>query len=91
MKISMTENSDPRENAIAERINGILKEEYIGPLKESSELDLSEIVDTAIYRYNQLRPHLSCDMNTPGQAHVMQGKLKRRWKNYYRNKPTIIN
>lgn len=89
--ISMTENSDPRENSIAERINGILKEEYIEPLKSNSELGMSEIVDTAIYRYNQLRPHMSCDMNTPVEAHVMKGELKKRWKNYYKTKPTIIN
>jgi len=44
----MTANSDPRENTIAERINGILKEEYIEPLKTKGGLGLSQIVDTAI-------------------------------------------
>lgn len=91
MKISMTENSDPRENSIAERINGILKQEYIEPLKKTSCLGLGEIVNAAIYRYNQLRPHLSCDMKTPAEAHNMKGELKKRWKNYYKKSSIIIN
>ena len=91
VEISMTENSDPRENAIAERVNGILKDEYIEPLLKRSGLGLSEIIDTAIYRYNQLRPHLSCDMKTPAEAHTMKGEIQKRWKNYYRKKPIIIN
>ena len=84
VEISMTENSDPRENALAERINGILKEEYIEPLKRKGNLGLSDIIDTAIYRYNQLRPHLSCNMMTPSDTHTMKGEIKKRWKNYYR-------
>ena len=39
--------------------------------------------------YNNKRPHLSCDMITPEIAHQGFGKLKRRWKNYYK-KPEIL-
>lgn len=83
-KISMTEDSKPTDNSIAERMNGILKYEYIEPLIQTTDLDLGQAVDQAIHRYNQLRPHMSCDMNTPSQAHEMTGELKKRWKNYYK-------
>lgn len=90
VEISMTEDGDPRENAIAERINGILKSEYIEPLKTQSRMPLAEIISTAIHRYNSLRPHLSCDMHTPCQAHEMKGELRKRWKNYYNNNQPIL-
>jgi transposase InsO family protein len=84
MQISMTEDSKPTDNSIAERVNGILKEEYIDPLINDNNMDLSIAVDQAILRYNCYRPHLSCDMNTPNEAHEMNGLLKKRWKNYYK-------
>ncbi|TDQ11887.1 IS3 family transposase [Pedobacter metabolipauper] len=78
--ISMTENGDPYENAIAERVNGILKAEFdlYGPqtgLKETTR-KIRENIQT----YNQIRPHASCDYLTPEQAHHKQGELKKRWK-----------
>jgi transposase InsO family protein len=87
VNISMTEDSKPTDNSIAERVNGILKEEYIEPLRQATDLDLGQVVDQAILRYNQLRPHLSCDMKTPSQAHKMTGPIKKRWKNYYKLEP----
>lgn len=80
IKISMTENSDPLENPIAERVNGILKNEY---LFQYPDLSIVQLDDT-IEKYNNKRPHLSCDMITPDLAHLSSGKLKRRWKNYYK-------
>lgn len=80
IKVSMTENGDPRENPIAERINGILKEEYIN---QYTKLTMSQL-EGSIEKYNAKRPHLSCDMLTPETAHISSGKLKRRWKNYYK-------
>jgi transposase InsO family protein len=80
--ISMTQNSDPRENAIAERVNGIIKQEFL----QASYQNFSEAakeVATAIDIYNQERPHSSIDMLTPQQAHTQTGKLKQHWKNYY--------
>lgn len=67
---SMTENSDPYENAIAERINGILKQEF---MIDSYHLDLpsmKELVKEAIDIYNNDRPHCSNHMLTPNQMHV---------------------
>lgn len=90
IQISMTEDSDPTDNAIAERVNGILKEEYIEPLRENNYGDTELIVTSAIHRYNAYRPHLSCDMLTPNRAHRKVGILNKRWKNYY-NLETEIN
>lgn len=86
ISISMTENGDPLENPIAERINGILKDEYLND-KINNQCDLNiEQVSSAIEKYNRLRPHLSCDMLTPEEAHGCQGNLRRQWKNYYRKR-----
>ena len=81
IRISMSEKSDPLENAIAERVNGILKQELLEKQFESFEVAKEE-VDRAVSTYNNLRPHLSCDMLTPAEAHAKEGTLKRRWKNY---------
>lgn len=82
--ISMTQHSDPRENAIAERVNGIIKQEFL----EERYPDLSkarEGVKNAVYIYNHERLHSSIDMLTPSQAHTMSGKLKQHWRNYFQN------
>lgn len=86
ISISMTETGDPLENPVAERVNGILKEEYLNQYKYLTNSQL----DRAIEKYNQKRPHLSCDMLTPEAAHINRGILKRRWKNYYK-KPVNLN
>lgn len=84
ISISMTENGDPLENAIAERINGILKDEYLNDeITKQGDL-IEEKLKKVIEKYNKLRPHLSCDMLTPEIAHTSKGSLKRKWKNYYR-------
>jgi len=85
IKISMTENGDPLENAIAERVNGILKEELL-ERKYSDFKTAKKDVAKAIVIYNSLRPHSSCDMLTPQIAHMQKGTLKKHWKNYYKKK-----
>lgn len=82
-RISMSENSDPLENAIAERVNGILKDELLKARFDSFAEAQAEIA-LAVSTYNHLRPHSSIDMLTPAVAHTRTGVLKRRWKNYYR-------
>lgn len=84
VRISMTENGDPKENAIAERVNGILKEEYLNHQTFINLIDARLRVAEAVELYNTLRPHLSVDMMTPVQAHNQQGKLKRLWKSNYK-------
>ena len=80
--ISMTENGDPYENALAERVNGIIKNEFN---LYSSSLSLEqtyELVAQSVASYNTLRPHSSCDYLTPAQAHLAKGELAKRWKTY---------
>lgn len=80
--ISMTENGDPYENALAERMNGIIKTEFN---LYSSLLGFEQTknkISKSIKSYNELRPHASCDYLTPNQAHLQSDKLNKRWKNY---------
>lgn len=75
LKCSMTQNSDPYENAVAERINGILKQEF-----DIDKYDLEtplrrKIVEESIEIYNELRPHFSNHYLTPNQMHN-QSELK---------------
>lgn len=83
--ISMTENGDPYENALAERVNGIIKTEFN---LHSSQLGFEQTysqIRKSIKAYNELRPHASCDYLTPNQAHLQRTELSKRWKNYNRN------
>jgi hypothetical protein len=80
--ISMTERGDPYENALAERMNGIIKGEFnLYSSQESFEQTYDRIV-RSITAYNEIRPHGSCDYLTPSQAHQKTGELKKRWKKY---------
>lgn len=84
--ISMTENGDPYENAIAERLNGILKTEWLYDMNLKNLAKAKEAVKQIINIYNTERPHSSIEMLTPTQAHQMKGTLKRLWKTYKRKK-----
>jgi putative transposase len=79
IKISMTENGDPYENAIAERVNGILKTEFALCKTFQNFDEAKQAVDEAIRKYNELRPHASCDYMTPAVAHQKNGLLQKRW------------
>ena len=66
---SMIESYDPYANAIAERVNGILKQEF---LLEDYKVDIKTmqlLVKEAVHVYNTQRPHWSCYMKTPEQMH----------------------
>ena len=81
--ISMTQDGNPRDNAIAERVNGILKQELLS--KSYTNINrLRQAVKSAVDVYNHTRPHASIEMMTPGQAHQRTGNLQRKWRNYYR-------
>jgi putative transposase len=77
--ISMTENGDPLENPVAERINGILKEEYLKHYPLINLNQVVELVSDVIDRYNKLRPHQSIGMITPYVAHEKQQLINRTW------------
>jgi putative transposase len=80
IQLSMTEKGDPYENAIAERVNGILKYEFNLRQTFTSHHQSSEAVDLAIKMYNEKRVHDSCNRLTPIAAHEQQGILKKLWK-----------
>jgi transposase InsO family protein len=80
INISMTEKGDPYENAIAERVNGILKTEFLLSKTFSSFTEAQQAVDRAVDKYNTVRPHQSCDNLTPVAAHNLCGVLRKRWK-----------
>ena len=82
IKISMTERSDPKDNAIAERVNGILKYEFLNHLQLANITDLREAVVRAVRFYNEERPHRSLDMMTPYEANLQPQKIKKRWTSY---------
>lgn len=91
IKISMTENGDPYENAIAERVNGILKTEWLYDMDLQDYNDALHVINEIIDIYNNERPHSSIEMLTPEEAHNHDGKLKRLWKSYRRKRQEQIN
>jgi len=80
IQLSMTEKGDPYENAIAERVNGILKTEFGLSDHFASQVQAQEAVSKAIDMYNNRRPHASCDYLTPQAAHNQNGQLHKRWR-----------
>ncbi len=82
IKISMTENGDPLENALAERLNGILKSELLEAAYSNFET-AQKAVAIACSTYNYLRPHGSINNLKPVDAHLLTGEIPKNWKNYY--------
>ena len=91
IEISMTQDGDPRDNAIAERLNGILKTEWLYDDHFIGLDDAYRRVAEVINLYNNKRPHLSLNYKTPAEAHLETGEQKRVWKNYYKgNNPEEV-
>jgi transposase InsO family protein len=80
--ISMTQNGDPYENAIAERVNGILKTELISNYYDTAD-NASRHIARAITIYNYKRRHSSLNWQIPDTVHAQKGPQQKRWKNYY--------
>ncbi|WP_368666938.1 IS3 family transposase [Dysgonomonas sp. 511] len=90
---SMTESYDPYANAIAERVNGILKQEF---LLEDYQVDINTmklLVKDAVRIYNTKRPHWACYMKTPAEMHKQKSIEIRTYKNKdsCRASPTTIS
>lgn len=90
VNISMTENGDPKENAIAERLNGIIKNEYLKKYKPKSFDQALFLLKRSVNLYNQQRPHLSINLHTPDFTHHNKTKTYRKWKNYFRTNPVKV-
>jgi len=88
INISMTENGDPLENAIAERVNGIIKDEYLYDYKVNSLSEARTVLELAVGLYNNDRPHNSIGNLYPSQIHDQKIITEKLWKNYY-NKPIV--
>jgi len=86
IRISMTQSGDPLENAIAERVNGILKEEYLCHFKVSTLEEARKVLEENVKLYNQERPHMSIGNLTPSFIHENNTQTERLWKNYYQKK-----
>lgn len=79
IQISMAEKGSPYENAIAERVNGILKTEFgLGEIFNTHKEALEKTI-ISIKTYNERRPHMSCGMLTPSIAHRTKGELIKAW------------
>lgn len=92
IRCSMTNNGDPYENAVAERVNGILKQEFVIDTYHADLNIMRKIVKDAIEVYNDHRPHYSNYMLTPSQMHS-QNEVKIRTykqKNSSKNEPTTV-
>lgn len=91
ISISMTENGDPLENAVAERMNGILKEEYLKHDHPENKEQAKQLLDRAITLYNEQRPHFSIGLLTPNRVHNKHLSTEKLWKNYYHKNSKIVN
>jgi putative transposase len=89
--ISMTENGDPLENPLAERVNGIIKNEYLYCYQVEDLAQATDLLDSVVKLYNEDRPHSSISNLTPNQVHhaTISLEIKRLWKNYYHPKQPI--
>ena len=85
----MTEDYKPTDNAIAERINGIIKSEcvYRNSNRFRTTGEAREHISHFIDFYNAQRPHMSIGYQTPNEVHQQQGEQKKMWKakNYFKN------
>lgn len=88
--ISMTEDGNPLENSIAERINGIIKQEFLNHYTIRNKTEAMEILSEFVTIYNERRPHMSCNLHTPENVHLKKLPIKKLWKNYY-NKNKSVN
>ena len=79
---SMTESGNPKDNAMAERINNTIKNELLYGKAFTSLRQVKTAVDQAVLFYNVERPHSSIDWHTPDEAHQMEGEMKRHWHSW---------
>ncbi len=82
IRISMTENGDPKENAQAERINSTMKNELLKDMRFHSVDQVNAAIAAAVEFYNNRRPHMSVDMMTPAEAALCHGEIEKWWRSY---------
>ena len=82
IRVSMTEDGNPKENPQAERINNTMKNELLRGIRFTSLAEVIEAVAPAVTFYNEERLHMSIDMMTPKEAAACTGELKKHWTSY---------
>lgn len=80
--ISMTECGNPKDNAVAERVNNTIKNEMLKDMDFFSIKEVREAVRGAVMFYNNERPHMSLDGMTPAEAALCKGEIKKMWHSY---------
>ena len=90
--ISMTEDYKPTDNAVAERINGIIKTSAVYPRQRFNSIEHARnVIGRYIYFYNYRRPHMSIGNKPPALAHMEQGEQKKMWKNKIYPQKSVTN
>ncbi len=91
IRISMTQSGDPLENPIAERINGIIKNEYLTHFQVENLQSARQLLDKVITRYNHERPHNGCLNSVPDEIYSSEGSMLGKYKlsDYTRNKQNV--
>ena len=90
IKCSMTEQYDPYQNAVAERVNGILKQEFLDGIT-IRDIELMKLfIKDAINIYNHKRPHLSNHMLTPKMMHKQNSIKMKTYKTKKENEVTSV-
>jgi putative transposase len=84
--ISMTTKHDPYENAVAERINGTLKNEFDLVDRLPDQKHAEREINKTIWVYNNLRPHDSCNYLTPCETHIKESVKVKKWPVRFRKK-----
>jgi transposase InsO family protein len=87
--ISMTQSGSPYDNALAERVNGIIKNEFYPKRVYQNHKEAAKAITKIIDTYNNKRPHASIDYLTPDQAHTHEGLLMKRWKQYQKKRKNV--
>ena len=85
IKISMTECGDPKDNAVAERVNNTIKNELLMGMSFTSIEEVRNAVKNAVDFYNNERPHMSLDGMTHAEAARLTGEIKKKWVSYREN------
>lgn len=88
--ISMTQSGSPYENALAERMNGILKNEFYPKRVYQNHKEAFKVLASNIEIYNCKRPHLSLGYLTPEIAHEKEGEFTKSWKVYPKKKKEVF-
>ena len=84
--ISMTQTGSPYDNALAERVNGTIKNDFFPKRIYKNHEEAEKALCSKIKIYNDLRPHDSLDYMTPALAHEKSGPIRKKWKTYKKQK-----